>query len=54
LINRRGKALKAHRGHETEGITKQLKAENQLEWVQRFNNIRACAREIVEGESIYA
>ena len=53
-INRRGNALKAHRGHETEGITKQLKAENQLEWVQRFNNIRVCAREIVEGEIVYA
>lgn len=30
------------------GITAQLKAENALEWVQKLNNIRACAREIVE------
>ena len=37
-----------------QGITEQLKAENALEWVQRMNNIRACAREIVEREIIYA
>lgn len=39
---------------QAQGITEQLKAENQLEWVQRLNNIRACAREIVEREIIYA
>lgn len=38
---------------QAQGITEQLKAENQLEWVQRMNNIRACAREIVEREMIY-
>ena len=37
-----------------QGITEQLKAENTLEWVQRMNNIRACAREIVEREIIFA
>ncbi len=37
-----------------EGVTEQLKAENQLEWVQRMNNIRACAMEIVEKEIIFA
>ena len=36
-----------------ERLTEQLKAENALEWVQRMNNIRACAREIVEREIIY-
>lgn len=36
------------------GITEQQKAENVLEWVQRPNNIRACAREIVDREIIYA
>lgn len=36
-----------------QGITERLKAENALEWVQRMNNIRACAREIVEREFIY-
>ena len=38
---------------QTKGITEQLKAENQLEWVQRLNNIRACAVEIVNREIIY-
>ncbi|HIQ76785.1 MAG TPA: TnpV protein [Candidatus Faecousia excrementipullorum] len=37
-----------------QGITEQLKAENALEWVQRMNNIRACAREIVEREIIFS
>jgi len=37
-----------------QGITEQLKAENALEWTGRMNNIRACAREIVEREIIYA
>ena len=39
---------------QAQGITEQLKAENQLEWVQRLNNIRACAMEIVNEEIIYA
>lgn len=39
---------------QAQGITEQLKAENALEWIRRFNNIRACAREIVEREIIYA
>ncbi len=36
-----------------EGITEQLKAENQMEWVGRMNNIRNRATEIVNGELIY-
>lgn len=36
-----------------QGITEQLKEENALEWVGLMNNIRACAREIVERELIY-
>ena len=39
---------------QAQGITEQLKTENQLEWVQRLNNIRACARELVNEEIIYA
>ena len=38
---------------ETEGITEQLKEENQLEWVCRMQNIEARAREIVATELIY-
>ena len=39
---------------QAQGITEQLKEENALEWVGRFNNIRACAREIVNEEIIFA
>ena len=36
-----------------EGITEQLKAENQLEWVRRMNNIRQRANKIIYKELIY-
>ena len=36
-----------------EGVTEQLKEENQMEWVQRMGNIEARAREIVNCELIY-
>ena len=39
---------------QAQGITEQLKAENALEWTGWLNNIRACAREIVHDEIIYA
>lgn len=38
---------------EQEGITEQLKAENQMLWVQRMNNIANRAREIVNNEIIF-
>ena len=38
---------------EKEGITEALKAENQMLWVQRMNNIRSVAMEIVSSELIY-
>ena len=38
---------------QAQGITEQLKAENQMEWVARMNNVQACAREIVDKEIIY-
>ena len=39
---------------QAQGITEQLKAENALEWTGRMNNIRVCAREIVNEEIIFA
>lgn len=36
-----------------EGITEQLKANNQIEWVKRMNSIHARAREIVNKELIF-
>ena len=38
---------------EKEGITEQLKAKNQILWVQKMSNIEAWAREIVVKEIIY-
>ena len=38
---------------EKEGVTEALKAENQMLWVQRMNNIRSVAMEIVSSELIY-
>ncbi len=38
---------------EAEGVTEQLKEENQLEWVCRMGNIEQRAREIVCAELIY-
>ena len=38
---------------EAEGVTEQLKADNQMEWVGRMNNIRSRAMEIVNSELIY-
>ena len=39
---------------EREGVTEQLKADNQMEWVARMNNIRSRATEIVNHDIIYA
>ena len=36
-----------------EGVTEQLKAQDQMLWVRRINNIRARAEEIVREEIIY-
>ena len=37
----------------SEGITEQLKATNQMEWIHRMNNIRQRAIEIINSELIY-
>ncbi|NBI73341.1 TnpV protein [Clostridiaceae bacterium] len=36
-----------------EGVTEELKARNQLEWVGQMNNIRNRAEEIINSELIY-
>lgn len=36
-----------------EGVTEELKARDQLEWVGRMNNIRNRAEEIIKNEMIY-
>ena len=39
---------------EREGVTEQLKAQDQMLWVQRMNNIRDRAMEIANHDLIYA
>ena len=38
---------------EREGVTEKLKADNQMEWVARMNNIRSKATEIVNHDIIF-
>ena len=38
---------------ECEGVTEQLKADNQMEWVGQMNNIRSRSIEVVNNELIY-
>ena len=37
-----------------QGVTEQLKAENQLLWIQKMSNIQSCVLEVVESEIIYS
>lgn len=39
---------------EHEGVTEQLKSDNQMKWVRRINNIRNRANEVVNSDLIYA
>ena len=39
---------------EAQGVTEQLKAEHQMEWVGRMNSVHACANEIILTEMIYS
>lgn len=39
---------------ECEGVTEKLKADNQMEWVARMNNIRNRAIEVVNTEIVFA
>ena len=36
-----------------QGVTEQLKRQNQMEWVGKVNNIKACVKEIIYDEIIY-
>ena len=37
-----------------QGVTEALKAQEQMLWVQRMNNIRQAAEEIIYSQLIYA
>ena len=36
-----------------QGVDERLKTENQILWIGKLNNIRACADEIIREELIY-
>lgn len=38
---------------QAEGVTEELKAVDQMKWVQMMNNIRARAEEMVLSEIVY-
>ena len=38
---------------EKQGVTEELKMQEQMAWVGRMNNIRVCAEEIVLKEIVY-
>ena len=38
---------------EKQGVTEELKMQDQMTWVGRMNNIRACAEEIIVKKMIY-
>ena len=38
---------------EKENVTEKLKAENQMLWVQKMNNIRSRVMEVVNAKLIY-
>ena len=39
---------------EAYGVTEELKMQNQMAWIGRMNNIRACVEEMVVKEIVYA
>ncbi len=38
---------------ECEGVTEQQKADNQIEWVRKMNNIQIRAMEVINAELVY-
>ena len=38
---------------EKQGVTEELKMQDQMAWVGKMNNIRACAEEVVVKKIVY-
>ena len=38
---------------EKQGVTEELKMQDQMAWVGRMNNIRACAEELALNKIVY-
>lgn len=45
--------LLAERMKKRQGVTEQLKEEDQMLWVQKVNNVQQCAEEIILKKIIY-
>lgn len=52
-LNEQAEAMLVKLLAEKEGVTKVLKAENQMLWVQKMDNLRNATMEIVANELIY-
>lgn len=52
-LNEQAEAMLVKLLAEKEGVTKVLKAENQMLWVQKMNNLRNATMEIIANELIY-
>jgi len=39
---------------ELQGVTEELKAQNQLEWIRKINNINQSAEEMILKDLIYS
>lgn len=52
-LNEQAEAMLVKLLAEKEGVTKVLKAENQMLWVQKMNDLRNATMEIVANELIY-
>jgi hypothetical protein len=39
---------------QAQGVTEALKASDPMEWTGRMNNIRACAKEVILAEVVFA
>jgi len=46
--------LLIHQMTSAEGVTERMKERNPMEWVQRMNNIRSRAEEVVLSEIVYS
>ena len=53
FLRTQGETLKMCIRDRQNGVTEQLKAENQMEWVRQMNACKAQAEEVVKAELIY-
>ncbi len=54
MIFRATQSVELFCAYEKQGVTEELKMQNQMAWVGKMNNIRACTEEIVVKDILYA